>query len=263
MAENRAEIKRGMIARWIIYGLIAVVVGLPFLFPAPAMQFAADPPTVKVFEAIEALKPGSHVLLAFDFDLASRPELDPMSRAVLKHCFMKGLIPVVMTFWPTGLDMDKTICEQIAKSASAELHRPLVSGKDWVFLGFRPAGGMLILQMGTDLKGAFDKDFFGQPTQSMPALSGVDSLRNIDLAVDFAAGGTVGMWIAMGSDKFGFPLAAGTTAVSTPGLYPFYQSKQIIGFMGGPAAAPPITKPSPRPGATRPAAWSHSRPPTC
>jgi hypothetical protein len=87
--------------------------------------------------------------------------------------------------------------------------------------------------MGENLKAAFDKDFFGQPTQSMEALAGVSSLKNIDLAIDFAAGGTVGMWIAYGRDKFGFPLAAGTTAVSTPELYPFYDSKQIIGFMGG------------------------------
>jgi hypothetical protein len=41
------------------------------------------------------------------------------------------------------------------------------------------------------------------------------------------------MWIAYGSDRFGFPLAAGTTAVSAPDLYPFYQSGQIVGFMGG------------------------------
>ena len=215
MAGNAAEIKRGVITRWIIYGLIAVVVGLPFLFPAPGMEFAADPPTVKVLDAIEALKPGSHVLLAFDFDLASRPELDPMSRAVLKHCFKKGVIPVVMTFWATGLDMDKKICEQVAKSSSEELHKPLVSGKDWVFLGTRPSGVLLILQMGQDFKGAFDKDFYDQPTQSMEALSGVNSLKNIDLAIDFAAGGTVGTWIAYGSDKFGFPLAAGTTAAAS------------------------------------------------
>ena len=80
MAGNDANNKKGKVTRWIIYGLIAVVVGVPFLFPAPPMEFAPSPPTVDVFKKVDALKPGAHVLLAFDFDLASRPELDPMSK---------------------------------------------------------------------------------------------------------------------------------------------------------------------------------------
>jgi hypothetical protein len=67
----------------------------------------------------------------------------------------------------------------------------------------------------------------------MPALKGVQSLKDIPLAVDIAAGATVEMWIAYGRDRFGFDLGAGCTAVIAPDLYPFLQSKQLVGLLGG------------------------------
>jgi hypothetical protein len=173
------------------------------------------------------------VLLAFDYDPASEAELRPMSRAVLLHCFRKNLVPVIMTFWSNGLTMDKGIIESAAEEANKDTGRPILSGRDFVFLGFRPGGANLVLNMGEDLKGAFSKDFYGQPTRGMPALVGVNSLKDIDLAVDFAAGATVQMWIAFGSDRFGFPMGVGTTAVQAPDMVPFVQANQLVGYLGG------------------------------
>lgn len=233
MGEGQPNLRQLNRVRWAIYALVGLVVVLPYVLPAFQMKFKASDTSRKVYERMEDLKAGAHVLLAFDFDPASQAELEPMVRAVLKHCFSKGLIPVVMTHWSSGIDLDRRICEETAAECGELLHRPLESGKDWVFLGFRPGGAMLVVNMGENLKGAFDKDFYGQPTQSMDALQGVGSLKNMGMVVDFAAGATVNTWIAYGSDRFGFPLAAGTTAVSAPDLYPFYQSGQIVGFMGG------------------------------
>lgn len=233
MAQGRANVRHFNRTRWAIYALVALVVVLPYVLPAFEMPFTPSESARKVYDRMEGLKVGARVLLAFDFDPASQAELEPMARAVLKHCFRKGLVPVVMTHWSTGLDLDRRICETTAAECEKTLRKPLVRGKDWVFLGYRPGWDMLIVNMGENLKGAFEKDFYGQPTQAMEALQGIGSLKNMDMAVDFAAGATVNLWIAYGSDRYGFPLAAGTTAVSAPDLYPFYQSRQIVGFMGG------------------------------
>lgn len=232
MDAPRADMRKLNLTRWVIYLLVGAVVVLFCALPLE-QEFEASKDVKAVFNRVDALEPGAHVLLAFDYDPASEAELKPMSRVLLLHCFQKKLIPIVMTHWSNGLTMDKGIIDNATAEAAKEFGRPFQSGRDYVFLGFRPAGSNLILNMGENLKSAFDKDFYGQPTRAMPALQGVNSLKDIDLAVDFAAGATPQMWIAYGSDRFGFPLGVGTTAVQAPDMIPFVQSNQLVGYLGG------------------------------
>lgn len=293
MNPTQVNLKKLNLTRRIIYLLVAVVVVVPCIVKIP-LPGKPNHWAEKIYNQIDGLKPGSHVLLAFDYDPSSQAELYPMSKAVMRHCFRKGLIPIVMTHWPNAINLAKEICESAAaenwetlrkdlkdakfpctkaelirfaeeqKMSPAEQHgvqyvleqtkdrqyqnledlekesifkqlprKEQQAGRDYVLLGFRPGMAMLVLQMGENLKGAFDKDVDNHLTQSMPALQGVNSLRDIDMAMDFAAGATVEMWIAYGSDRFNFPLAAGTTAVQAPDLYTWLQSKQLVGFLGG------------------------------
>ena len=55
--------------------------------------------------------------------------------------------------------------------------------------------------------------------------------------MDLAAGNTPEMWVLFGQEKYKFPLAAGCTAVMAPDLFPFLQSKQLTGLIGGLAGA--------------------------
>ena len=226
MSASQAALQRIAVTRRIIYLLVAIAVVVPFILPLP-FTFKASPWAEKAFGKVEALKPGSPILLSFDFDPASMAELYPMSLAILRHCFQHDLHPLVMTHWQSGLGMIKQMLEEAAQEKGKQ------SGKDYVFLGFRPGGSNLVLNMGENLQGAFDKDFFKQPTEGMPALAGVRSLKDIPLAFTLAAGGTTEMWIAYGHDRFGFDLAAGCTAVIAPDLYPFLQSNQLVGLLGG------------------------------
>ncbi|MFP4057957.1 MAG: hypothetical protein ACLF0G_13905 [Candidatus Brocadiia bacterium] len=220
------RLRRQAITRRVIYLLVAIAVIVPFLLresmPVEPSRQAED-----LFEAVEALPEGSCVLLSLDYDPQSKEELYPMSKALLRHCFRRNLRPLVMTHWITNLGLCKNLLESTAQEAGK------VSGRDYVFLGNRPGWGNLILNMGENLKGAFDKDFYDQPTADMPALRGIHSLRDIPLVIDVAAGQTVEMWISYGSDRFGFDLGAGCTAVIAPDLYPFHQSGQLVGFLGG------------------------------
>ncbi|MHC4562501.1 MAG: hypothetical protein ACYS8X_06975 [Planctomycetota bacterium] len=232
MATPQANIKRMARTRQIIYALVIAAVALPYVIPVP-IAFKPSSWSKKLYDRIDELEPGSHVLISFDYDPASEAELYPMSKVLLRHCYKNGLIPIVMTHWPDGEGMCKKACDETAEEAPRLWNRELVSGQDFVLLGFKPGGADLILNMGEDLRGAFDKDIYGQPTAGMAALEGVDSLKDIDMAVDLAAGIHVPVWIGYGSDRFGFPLGAGTTAVIAPKLYTFLQSNQLVGFLGG------------------------------
>ena len=232
MGASQSDLRKQAITRQVIYLLLAVAIIVPYLDRRP-LKFRASPYAAKLFRKIDGLKPGSHVLLAFDFDPTSKGELYPMSAALLRHCFKKDLIPIVMTHWQAGLGLCEQLCETTAAEAKKLWGKEKLSGRDFVLLGYRPGWSNLVLNMGENLKGAFNKDYYDQPTEPMPALKGVRTLKNIDAAVDVAAGATVEMWIAYGADRFGFPLGAGTTAVMAPDLYPFLQSKQLVGFLGG------------------------------
>ena len=226
MATPEALIRRQTLARRIVYLVVAVAVVIPYIVPLP-IKFTPSPWAKKLFDRVEALPPGSAVLLCFDYDPSAMAELYPMSRCLLRHCFARGLRPIVMTHWPNGVGLCKQLIEDAAKGAGKEM------GTDCVFLGYKPGWSDLILNMGESLQGAFDKDYYGKPTEGMPALAKVRSLKDVPLVVDIAAGATVEMWIAYGRDRFGFDLGAGCTAVIAPDLYPFLQSEQLVGFLGG------------------------------
>ena len=230
------QLKRMTRIRQLIYVLVASAIIVPFLIEGLSLPGEAIPQAVQFFEKMESLEPGSHVLISFDYDPAAKAELYPMSVAILRHCFTNDLIPVVMTHWPNGIGMCEKACGDVAKEF-VDKGDPKIAGRDFVFLGFKPGMHDLILNMGVDMKDTFPKDYYGKPTNTMQAMDGLTNLGDVDLAIDIAAGNTVEVWVAYGSDRFNFDLAAATTSVSAPKLYPFLDSEQLVGLLGGQRAA--------------------------
>ena len=63
---------------------------------------------------------------------------------------------------------------------------------------------------------------------------GIASLGDFDFVICLAAGNTPdAVWIPFGQEKHRFPFAAGCTAVMAPDMFPFLQSKQMDGMIGG------------------------------
>ena len=214
------------IDRRIIFAAVALaVIGsllVDFSLPVPA-----TPPVQKIFDKIESLPPGAHFLLSFDYDPSSKEELQPMALALLHHCFRRGVKVIGMTHNPGGTGL----AEQALNSIASIYQRKYK--EDYVFLGYKPGGASLVINMGEDIHTAFLKDFYGNDTTTLPALQGVESLRDIDYLVDLAAGVTIETWIAFGREKYQFEMGAGCTAVIGPEMYPFLDSRQINGLMAG------------------------------
>ena len=224
-----AELRRQLTIRRAIHLFLAIVVVVPFLCGIKLLG-TPSPLVKQIYDDVDVLDPGSAVLFSLDFDPASQAELAPMTIAALRHCFKKDLHPLVMTHWPAGVGLHKKLLEETAEEFAPDKK----SGRDYVFLGYRPGGLSVILGMGDSITGAFDKDYYNKITEGMEALEGVGSLKDIDYALVLAAGATIdGLWIPYGHDRYGFPIGAGCTAVMAPDLYPFEQSKQITGIIGG------------------------------
>lgn len=214
------------IDRRIIFAVItvAVIVSLIIKFELP---IPASEPVQGVYEKIDSLPQGSRVMISFDYDPSSKEELQPMAIAFLHHCFSRDLKVIGMTHYTGAPGLADLAMNSVAKQYQKNY------GEDYVFLGYKPGGASLIINMGENLYTAFPKDFYGKDTATLPALQGVDSLRQISYLFDLAAGTMIETWLVYGKEKYKFEMGAGCTAVMGPDMYPFLQSKQLNGLLGG------------------------------
>lgn len=217
------------IDRRIIYILVFLAIIIPLLYPL-FIKINVTPAVQNVYDTIENLPPRSVVLLAMDFDPASKPELYPMAEAVLRHCFRKNLRVIGMTFWVTGVGLGEKAFADMAKETGR------VYGTDYVWLGWRVGDVNLLINMGAPDKGittAYPMDHYGRETATMPVLQGVKTLKNIDYLVELAAGNTLGAYYYYGRLKYKFKMGGGCTGVMAAGWYNLMKIDWINGFMGG------------------------------
>ncbi|MDA1192226.1 MAG: hypothetical protein O3A46_11165, partial [Candidatus Poribacteria bacterium] len=66
-----------------------------------------------------------------------------------------------------------------------------------------------------------------------PAMAGVRTFRDVAVVFDFAAGESTEWWVVFGNQRYGATVAAGVTGVSVAQQFPFVDSGQLIGLLGG------------------------------
>jgi hypothetical protein len=155
-----------------------------------------------------------------------------MARAVLRHLFGRGVRVVVMCLWPEAHGLAQEALETTAREAGRTY------GTDYVYVGYKPGTTSVILNLGQSFRDTFPQDAWGASVDTLALTSGLHDLGDFDLLVDLAAGDSIQFWwIPYGQEKFGIPFAAGCTAVMAPDLYPFLQSGQLAGLIGGLAGA--------------------------
>ena len=222
------------IDRRIIFLFVFLGVAVPLLVP---LHLPIKPtPTVRaVYDEIERLAAEDRdrpVLLCFSFGASTQPEMTPMMRAVIRHLFSRHLKVAGMCLWPEAVGLAQPIMDELAAEYGLQY------GRDYAFLGYKPGASAVILNMGQSLASAFPFDTQNTPVDDLGCLAGVQSLRDFAFVFDFAAGDSIEFWwIPYGQEKYRFPFAGGCTAVMAPDLYPFLQSRQMVGLLGGLAGA--------------------------
>ena len=212
--------------RRIIFILVALAVIIPTLFPLN-LPINVSNPTQNIYDYIDALPAGSIIMIAFDYGPSSMPELSPMAKAVLRHCFDKKVRVIGMTLYPFAPTLADTLIEEVAKEKEA------VNGEDYVFLGFRPGYEQVMLRMGTSIASAYEKDYTNTPLTEIPMMKNITNYDQIDLILDLASGSTTEIWITYVNVKYSQQIAAGVTGVIVSNMYPYLQTKQLIGLMPG------------------------------
>jgi len=213
--------------RLTLYGILFAALVIPFFF-RPRITIHPSPEVKAAYDFVESLPDGCRVLFSIDYGPSSQPETHPMVIAMARHLFKKNCKVAVMTLWRfEGLMMGNDAMNTVSRKLGAEY------GKDWVMLGFRPGMTAVLTNIGTDFKSVFDVDVQGVPVERISWLKDVKTVKDFDLVVDFAAGSTGDYWVTITGARYGVPIIIGSTAVIAPSLYPYYQSGQIKGIIGG------------------------------
>jgi hypothetical protein len=217
--------------RW-IFLLMGILVLEPLLFPL-RLPLRVTPPVQGFVDAVDKVPPGSTVLMSCDYDPGAIPELVPMTRTAFRHLMSRDCRVVVTCLWfgGTGL-VDSVITEEVRRFPQKKY------GTDWVNLGYKSGNEAVMVLMGQGVANVFPRDYHGNDVRALPIMRTVRDYSSFPLLVNISAGypGTK-EWVQQVQSRFHLPMVAGVTAVSAPEYYPYLQSHQLLGMLGGMAGA--------------------------
>ena len=226
MDKTNLEQKTKSLNRRVIFLLIALSVAVPLVFKI-GFPARVTVEVKKVYQEIENLDSASPVLVSFDHEASSLPEIKPMAQAVLRHCFSKNLKVLGLALLAEGTAIGDEILKDVAQEYGKEY------GEDYVFLGFRPQYTAAILGMGEDIHRVFPQDYKGSSTDELSVIKDLKNFQDIPLIISVADGDMPTYWINFAGARYRKRIAIAVTAVMATSFYPFLDSGQIIGLVGG------------------------------
>jgi len=212
--------------RRVIFILVALATAIPLLFPVN-LPISVSPRVRAAFDTVDKQPAGGYVLMSLDYEPDIAAELQPMSISMLRHCFRKGLKPVILTLYPAAPGL---IERALNEAADAEGKK---RNEDYVFLGYKSGSQSVILGLGESIRTMFPTDFWGTPLDSIPMMRGHNSYADFPLVINMAGSRIADYYIQIAATRYRRPLVLGATAVMTTDYYPYLSSGQILGLIGG------------------------------
>ena len=211
--------------RW-VYLAVGLVVTITAIWSFPVPLYVT-PEVRSVYDFVESLTPGEILMIGVDYDPAALAELHPMSYAITRQCFAKDVKMVFCCLHQNGPGMVEQVIAQVAEEYDK------VNGVDYVYLGYKPYPGITILALGQNFRIPFPEDYYGTPLDSLPMMRRITNFDNVRAILNISAGSGTEYWINYANGRYNAKLAIGVTGVMTADYYPFLQSGQIFGLIGG------------------------------
>jgi len=210
----------------VIYILLLFAVAVPLLTRLE-LPVRVGPQTTNVFRSIEEVPAGSCIIVSFDIEASSLPEVQPVAEAMIRHAFRKNLRIVGLALFSEGTAIGYNILSSIAGEFGKRY------GEDYIYLGFRPQYVSAILGIGEDIRSVFPLDYLNDDWTGHSAFSEVHDYDDISLVVSIADGSLPTYWVEYAGSRYNQKIVTGLTAVMATSYYPYTASGQIAGLVGG------------------------------
>ncbi len=219
--------------RRILFALILLGVAFPLLIKL-GLPIETSENVRMVYDLVNSQPEGSHILISFDYDPASKPELHPMAYAIARNALERKYKVVCTALWPMGA----SLCAETFKRLKEEMPE-IEEGVDFVNLGYKAGGIVTIQKMGADIRDVYPTDMSRKPIDELPIMSGVRNLKDFSFVCSISAGDPgLKQWVMVAHDKNKVVTTGGATAVSAPAILPYInEQKQLHGLLGGLKAA--------------------------
>ncbi len=226
MIEKLADLDRR-----IIYGAIFIVVLMPLIRPF-GLPLAITSDVEESYKWVhENIYEDDIVFIDVDFDPSSAPELLPQYIAMSKDFMQIGAKIVLVSYLPGGFMYQKQLVEETAPEFDYEY------GCDIISLPFKAGNESAYNALGRDLKSLYTEDYYGDRLQGMVLWERINSITDAKAVICFCAGDQAIWMIRHVGQVHDIPIINGTVASSGAFMTPFWESKQLSGFVVGMSGA--------------------------
>ena len=212
--------------RWIIFAGLFMIVALAYTLE---IKMVSQPSyeVQKSFDYIESLPEGTVMMVSFDHEASSLPEVRPISLILIRHAFRNNLKIIGLSLFAEGTAIGYRTLNKIAAEYDKEY------GQDYVFLGFKPQHIAAILGMGESIYDVFPRDYLGNMTDTIPIMIGIENYDNIEMVISITDGDRAVQWIEYAGPRYNQKIMAGLTAAMITSYDPYLASGQLFSVVGG------------------------------
>jgi Double zinc ribbon len=223
---------RGAVPRW-IYAvmLLAALVALflPTDWAGLGLAVNNSTPTAGFYDRLQALAPGSTVLLAFDYETGQAVELDPAARVIVGDLARRQVNVVALSTLPVGAQLAQNILNETARQ-----NTQWQPGRNFVNVGYIPGAEAGLRRLAENWPAADQLDFENQPLGLSPLAAHVKGLRDFALVIEFAGSDkNLQWWMEQVQPRHETTFVAAVSAAADASARNYRDAKQLAAFLRG------------------------------
>lgn len=213
-------------ARHLIFAGLFVLVGIAMI-SGIRLETRVSSETQRLFHYIDNLPKESVLLVSFDHEASSLPEIRPIALALLRHAFERDHKVIGMALLAEGTAIGYRLLEQVGREYGAKY------GDDYVYLGFKPQYIAAILSLGESMSSTFPLDYLNIPYGEHPILKAIERYDDVAAVISIADGSLTTHWMEYAGSRYNVTVLGGVTAAMVTTYDPYLASGQMHAMIGG------------------------------
>ena len=213
-----------------IHLVLFLSVVIPLLNPL-GFPIATTEITKKYYDAVEAIEPGTYVMVGWDANTATEMEIGLSSRTVLKHLFTKDAKLVIFGTSIDGPMLWHRTLDDIGVTAQYEAGY----GTQYVYLGYLAGAETSVAALATNIAETTNSvDYYGTSFDELPLMSEVNSAEDFEIVIAAnEVAGTATYWMNQWAVPYDLPLYVNPLAGVATGYWQNIEAGQIDAMLVG------------------------------